>query len=62
MLKLLNYIETLFAGRKKRLAMLDLLLSAQQNGLIDNEGIEEEVNTFTFEVSLSQLNDNSFYI
>ncbi|KAL7292865.1 hypothetical protein TKK_0013539 [Trichogramma kaykai] len=36
-------------GRRKRLAMLDLLLSAEQEGVIDNDGIMEEVDTFTFE-------------
>nr|NP_001165933.1 cytochrome P450 4AB22 precursor [Nasonia vitripennis] len=36
-------------GRKKRMAMLDLLLSAERDGLIDDEGIKEEVDTFTFE-------------
>ena len=30
--------------------MLDLLLSAERNGLINYEGIREEVDTFTFEV------------
>jgi cytochrome P450 family 4 len=35
---------------KKRLAMLDLLLSAKnKEGTIDNTGIQEEVDTFTFE-------------
>ncbi|NP_001165981.1 cytochrome P450 4AB14 precursor [Nasonia vitripennis] len=34
-------------GRKKRLAMLDLLLMAEKEGLIDEEGIKEEVDTFT---------------
>ena len=38
-------------GKRKRLAMLDLLLSAQQKGLIDDAGIREEVDTFTFEVT-----------
>lgn len=31
--------------------MLDLLLAAEINGSIDLEGIKEEVDTFTFEVS-----------
>lgn len=35
------------------MAMLDLLLSAERDGLIDDEGIKEEVDTFTFEVSVS---------
>ncbi|XP_058796311.1 cytochrome P450 4C1-like [Phymastichus coffea] len=36
--------------RKKRLAMLDLLIAAQRdNQQIDDQGIQEEVDTFTFE-------------
>jgi cytochrome P450 family 4 len=35
---------------KKRMAMLDLLLKAESNGEIDENGIREEVDTFTFEV------------
>ncbi|KAJ8683823.1 hypothetical protein QAD02_019615 [Eretmocerus hayati] len=38
-----------FAGRKKRLCMLDLLLEAERDGMIDSKGIQEEVDTFTFE-------------
>ncbi|KAJ8683825.1 hypothetical protein QAD02_019617 [Eretmocerus hayati] len=34
---------------RRRSAMLDLLLAAEYNGLIDHEGIKEEVDTFTFE-------------
>lgn len=34
--------------------MLDLLLSAEKDGLIDDEGIKEEVNTFLFGVSLTK--------
>lgn len=36
-------------GRKKRLAMLDLLLEAEEKNEIDFEGIMDEVNTFMFE-------------
>lgn len=40
---------------KKKLAMLDLLLSLKDNdGLIDDEGIREEVDTFIFAVRTKQ--------
>lgn len=38
-------------GRKVNLSMLDLLLSEELNGEIDDAGIQEEVDTFTFEVA-----------
>lgn len=38
-----------FRSRKRRFAMMDTLLQAQQQGLIDDEGIIEETDTFTFE-------------
>lgn len=42
-----------FGNSKKRLAMLDLLISGKHKGLIDDAGIQEEVDTFTFEVLIS---------
>ncbi|KAL7303904.1 hypothetical protein TKK_0004024 [Trichogramma kaykai] len=38
-----------FYGKKRRLAMLDLLLFDEKKTLIDDAGIEEEVSTFVFE-------------
>ncbi|KAL0901436.1 hypothetical protein ABMA27_006694 [Loxostege sticticalis] len=41
--------EDTFYLTKRKTAMLDLLISAQKKGLIDNPGIQEEVDTFMFE-------------
>ncbi|CAG9797064.1 unnamed protein product [Chironomus riparius] len=42
--------ENIYMGtKKKRAAMMDTLLQAQIEGLIDDEGIIEETDTFTFE-------------
>nr|CAX94850.1 CYP4M25 protein [Cnaphalocrocis medinalis] len=35
--------------KKRRTAMLDLLIAAQRDGLIDQAGVQEEVDTFMFE-------------
>lgn len=38
-------------GKKKRLAFLDLLIAASENGkLLNDDDLQEEVNTFMFEV------------
>jgi cytochrome P450 family 4 len=42
--------DNIYMGtRKKRFAMMDTLLQAQSEGQIDDEGIIEETDTFTFE-------------
>ncbi|XP_070495289.1 probable cytochrome P450 4ac2 [Chironomus tepperi] len=48
--ELKDEIENIYMGaKKKRAAMMDTLLQAQVEGLIDDEGIIEETDTFTFE-------------
>lgn len=47
-----NGNDDLSMSGKKRLAMLDLLLQAEKEGVITAQGIGEEVDTFMFEVSL----------
>ncbi|CAB0041942.1 unnamed protein product [Trichogramma brassicae] len=44
-----KYTLNIICGKKRRLAMLDLLLTDEKNGLIDDAGINEEVSTFIFE-------------
>ncbi|XP_014206462.1 cytochrome P450 4C1-like [Copidosoma floridanum] len=41
--------EEVHGIRKRRLAMLDLMIAAYKHGQIDDPGIREEVDTFTFE-------------
>lgn len=41
-------VESAAFGGKRRMAMLDLLLEAEENGEIDFDGIRDEVNTFMF--------------
>lgn len=49
--EIVNDTEEEFYRGKKRLAMLDLLLDIEDQGKINIEGINEEVDTFMFEVS-----------
>lgn len=42
--------ESIYMHNKRRTAMLDLLITAEKEGLIDEVGIKEEVDTFMFEV------------
>lgn len=49
------------ADRKKRLAMLDLLIAKQRDGnQIDDAGIREEVDTFIFEVGIKSCCTHTF--
>lgn len=41
-------------SKKKKVAMLDSLFLAEKDGLIDRSGIEEEVDTFIFEVRYTE--------
>jgi cytochrome P450 family 4 len=48
--KVVDDNDNIYMGsKKKRSAMMDTLLQAQSEGLIDDEGIIEETDTFTFE-------------
>ncbi|KAJ8927505.1 hypothetical protein NQ314_020000 [Rhamnusium bicolor] len=50
-----NENEEINYSKRKKLAMLDLLLNAKiSDGLIDDKGIEDEVNTFMFEELILQ--------
>lgn len=44
-----DFNENIYFRTKKRYAMMDTLLKAERQGMIDEEGIIEETDTFTFE-------------
>ncbi|KAL7290063.1 hypothetical protein TKK_0015792 [Trichogramma kaykai] len=41
-------VDDVYTGRRRKLALIDLLFLAEKNGLIDNAGIIEEVDNFMF--------------
>jgi cytochrome P450 family 4 len=43
------FVSSSYTTQKRRFAMLDTLLAAEENNEIDNDGIREEVDTFMFE-------------
>lgn len=47
-----NVEESVNASKKKKTAMLDLLILAENDGFLDEDGIQEEVDTFMFEVCM----------
>lgn len=52
----------IFMKKRKKVAMLDLLISAEKDGLIDHAGIQEEVDTFMFEVRIIHFYSKSTYL
>ena len=58
----LNYVSFTrinFSGNRT-LPLLDLLLSAEKDGLIDSDGVGEEVDTFIAAVSIELSNSYLF--
>lgn len=48
-------IDNIEISGKKKMALLDLLLQAEKDGIIDANGIGEEVDTFMFGVRITLL-------
>lgn len=50
-----NLLENERSSGNRRMAFLDLMLDMHSRGELSLDGIQEEVDTFTFEVSIGEI-------